>query len=223
PDTQWVYLKGNAVSGNFFVADTLDFGDVVICASDTLTFNVKNLGTIPFKVDSADIFGQDAFNFKILDKFPKTIDTVGKFTIIFENADSERVYTAFLKLFVFINNTTKQVIISLRANPKRFIKFEFPEIDFGFVPIGLTKEVLTGIISFGKQATVSEHFFVLNSGTFSTNLPNNLLIPINSKQEFSTYFTPDREGPIYDTLMAVVNYTECTDSIYLVLKGFGVP
>ncbi len=223
PDTQWVYLKGNAVSGNFFVTDTLDFGDVVICGLDTLIFSITNLGTIPFRVDSAKIFGQDAINFKILDKFPKTIDTIGKFTIIFEDADSERVYTAFLKLFIFINNTTEQATILLRANPRRFIKFEVPEIDFGFVPIGLTKEIVTRIVNFGMQVTISEHFFVSSSNIFSTSLPNNLLVLANSKQEFSVYFIPNSEGPVYDTLIAVVNYPECSDSIKLVLKGFGVP
>lgn len=187
---------------------------------DTLTFEITNLGTIPFRVDSAFIFGPDAINFKIYDKFPKIIDSVEKFTVFFENADSERAYYAFLRLFVFINNTSREATILLRANPKRFVKFEVPEIDFGSVPIGLTKDTVTRIISSGIQAIVSEHFFVSRSNTFSTNLPNSVVI--SNPYEFSILYIPNREGLIYDTLIAVVNYPECSDSIMLVVKGFGV-
>lgn len=223
PDTQWVYLKGRGTSGNFSVTDTIDFGDVVICAFDTLSFKIANLGTIPFKVDSANIFGQDANNFRILDKFPKAVDSVEKFTLIFGSADSERVYTAFLRLYVFINNTSKQATILLIAKPRRFVKFEVSEIDFGFVPIGLNKDISTGIINLGKQVIISEHFFALNSNTFSTDLPSILLVPINSKSDFSVSFSPNREGLVYDTLVALVNYPECNDTIKLVLRGIGVP
>ncbi len=223
PDTQWVYLRGWGTSGNFFVKDTLDFGDLVLCSLDTLIFNVTNLGTIPFRVDSAIIFGFDAANFSILDKFPKVVDSISKFTVVFGSAKTEREYSAYLRLFIFINNTTKQANILLKARPRRFINFEQNTIDFGFVPIGTSKDIKIKISNHGAQVLLQDNFFTTKSGVFSNDLLKNLVVPINVSPDFVLSFSPNGEGVSYDTLIVVVQYTDCRDTIFLYVKGFGVP
>jgi hypothetical protein len=223
PDTQWVYLRGWGTAGNFFVNDTLDFGDIVFCSSDTLSFQMVNLGTIPFKVDSAHIYGQDAFNFSILNTFPVIIDSVGSFIVAFREAKEERVYTAFVRLYVFINNATKPVNVYLRANPKRFINFAKNEIDFGQVPIGISRNLDLVLKNEGIDAILQDYFFKSNTGAFSTDLQKNFLIQKNISPQFNATFTPDREGLIIDTLFAFIQYPDCIDTIFVTLKGIGVP
>lgn len=223
PDTQWVYLRGWGTLGSFFVTDTIDFGDVIICSNDTVTFEITNLGTIPFRIDSSKIIGPDANNFWLISVLPQIVDTVKGFQVVFGNADSEREFIAYLRLYIFINNNTRQTDIVLRAKPKRFVNFELIEIDFGNVPIGITKDSSFAIINYGLQSLMLDYFFASNTSVFSSNLQRNYPLPINSNPSFLISFTPNREGIFEDTLAAIIQYPDCLDTIKLTLKGYGVP
>ncbi|ROL55788.1 hypothetical protein D9V84_10575 [Bacteroidetes/Chlorobi group bacterium Naka2016] len=223
PDTQWVYLRGFGTSGNFSVTDTLDFGDIVFCTSDTLGFKIVNLGTIPFPIDSAVIFGANASNFSLLTKFPIVVDSVNSVVVVFSGANSEEQYRAILRLYVFINNVTKPVDILLLAKPKRFINFEISEIDFGFVPIGSSKDSIIKIRNYGQDCLLSVNFFASRQMVFSSDLQKNLFLARNFEPNMKITFSPNREGVFEDTFYVVVQYPDCVDTIKLLLKGVGVP
>lgn len=223
PDTQWVYLRGKGTSGNFFVADTLDFGDVVFCTSDTLTFSIFNLGTIPFRVDSASIFGTNSNNFLLLDKFPITVDSVYALTVMFNGAKTESDYSAILRLYVFINNNTRAVDILLKARPKKFINFSIKELDFGVVPIGSQKDSSIAIRNFGYDCVLLDNFFFNIPSNFASDLQKNLIVPKNFEPLVKLSFAPPLEGVFEDTFFVVVRYPDCIDTIKLLVRGIGVP
>ncbi|MCX7908993.1 MAG: hypothetical protein N2560_05690 [Ignavibacteria bacterium] len=223
PDTQWVYLRGRGTTGKFYVLDTLDFGEVVFCSSDTISTNIQNLGTIPFRVDSAKVLGKDSSNFFLITQFPFAVDSSRILKIVFYGAKDEREYLAFLRLYVYINNKTQEVNILLKAKPKRFIKFDFSELDFGFVPIGILKDEIVTLRNYGSQTIIKDYFFAKKTTVFSTDLQKNIVVPINLSPQFKVNLKPDKEGSIVDTLFVVVQYPDCLDTIRLVLKGFGVP
>ncbi|MGC9079034.1 MAG: hypothetical protein ACP5I9_09825 [Candidatus Kapaibacteriota bacterium] len=223
PDTQWVYLRGQGTAGSFSVKDTLDFGEIVICSSDTLKFNIVNLGTIPFTIDSARILGADLDNFFLLNTLPQTVDSIRSMSLVFAGAKNEREYKAILRIYIFINNATRQVDIVLKAKPKKFINFEIVELDFGFVPVGLRKDSTVRIRNYGFDCVLVDNFFSQSPSAFLTDLQKKLPIPKSFEPTFQISFTPYNEGAFEDTLRVLVQYPDCIDTISLLVKGFGVP
>ncbi len=223
PDTQWVYLRGWGTAGNYKIPSKLEFRNVLICAFDTLNLPIENLGTIPFKVDSVIIFGNDANNFSVLDKFPLIIDSIRYIKVVFSPSYEERSFSAFLRIYLFINNQTVAFDVELVGSRVRPVKFSVNEIDFGEVRNGKFIDTTVSIVNNNSDVFVSEILPFKLPNIFSTNLSFGTPIPSNSLYEFTLTFRPLDDIDYIDTFMVVIKYFECIDTIKLVVKGKGFP
>ncbi len=224
PDTQFVIVRGIGVGGSFYYPDSLDFGVSSICENDTLEFEIKNLGTIPFRIDSAKIGGNDGVFFRFLSILPVQVDSTVKLRIAFIGNNGVRQYNATLQLFAFINKTTKSVEIPIIAYRQRFIEFETSNVYVGAAGIGMLRDTLTSLINRGKKT--GRIFNILpwrNPPNFSLD---SLKIGDVTLPDFSLnaliIFTPQRTGWIYDTLGVVIQYEDCFDTVYLYVSGVGI-
>ncbi|MCX7879942.1 MAG: choice-of-anchor D domain-containing protein [Ignavibacteria bacterium] len=223
PDTQWVYLKGWGTAGSYSVPNRIDFGNIPICSSDTIRFSVENLGTIRFRIDSSIIIGNDARFFKVQTTFPVLVDSVRELVLIFSGNDGPRRYSATLRLFIFINNSTRFADITLTANRVRFVNFVVSEINFGQVPINSTNILPFVIENTGPASLIRNVLQFNNPLVFSTDLIGNLSLSANSNLTQNVTFKPNREGWFYDTLKVAIQYPDCIDTILLPLRGYGLP
>ncbi|ROL57961.1 choice-of-anchor D domain-containing protein [Bacteroidetes/Chlorobi group bacterium MS-B_bin-24] len=223
PDTQWVYLRGWGTEGSFKIPSKLDFGDILICSIDTLLLPVENLGTIPFRIDSVSISGADSKNFIVLDKFPVSVDSILYLKVVFLPDGIEKIYSATLRIYLFINNRTITYDVTLIGNRVRLVKFSPLEVDFGTVPIGFFRDTSVNIVNRNSDVVVSEIFPFSNPSVFLTNLSWNTFIPSDSFFTFTASFKPDKEGEIRDTFKIVIKYPECLDTILLFVRGYGFP
>lgn len=224
PDTQYVIVRGVGVSGSFYYPDTLDFGTSSICEIDTLEFEIKNLGTIPFRVDSAKIVGSDGKYFRVVSPLPVQVDSTIKLLVVFAGSDGERQYNATLQIFAFINKGTKSVEIPIIGYRKRFIEFNVREVYVGIAGIGMFRDTLVYINNTGKeQGVVSDILPWRNPPNFSLDSLEigNVIFPNDSVGGLIT-FTPRQTGWIYDTLGVIIRYQDCYDTVYLYVYGYGI-
>lgn len=224
PDTQYVIVRGVGVGGSFYYPDTLDFGTSSICEYDSLEFEIKNLGTIPFRIDSAKIVDDDGKFFRFVSILPVQVDSTIKLLVVFSGNDGERQYNATLRLFAFINKDTKSVEIPIIAYRKRFVEFSTREVYIGVGAIGMSRDTLVYISNNGKEQRMV--FGILpwrNPPNFSLDSLQigDVILNGDSTGALIT-FTPQRTGWIYDTLGVVIEYRDCFDTIYLYVYGFGV-
>lgn len=223
PDTQFIYVRGVGVGGDFAFPDTFNFGTVSICSNDTVVIPIRNLGTIPFTIDSATISGPDAVYYEILSIFPMTVDSIVYIKIVSYGSNIEREYNATLDLFVFINKSTQKAEIVLRTFRKRFINFDPTMVDIGMVQLFASFDTLSVIKNNSSNfGFITDYYGFDSRSPFGViNLSRGVAIPPTSEINFTIRFSPMFLGNISDTLFVLVQYPDCIDTIALVVQGFG--
>ncbi|MGQ9819454.1 MAG: Ig-like domain-containing protein [Candidatus Kapaibacteriales bacterium] len=224
PDTQFIFVRGVGVEGDFSYPDTIDFGTVSICSNDTLTFPIHNLGTIPFSIDSVSITGKYAAYYEVLTNFPIVVDSTAKISIVSIGGNEAREFFAELNIYVYINNSTRHVKIPLRTNRTRFVYFNPKTINIGMVQLLSEFNTSTTIQNNSAYAVfiIDYYGFDSNSSFQVIDLNIGSAISATSSTSFTIKTIPKFIGSILDTLFVVVKYPDCLDTIQLVVQSFGV-
>lgn len=223
PDTQYIIVRGIGIEGDFSYPETIDFGTVSICSNDTLKFSLRNLGTIPFSIDSVSISGVDAPYYKVLTNFPIVVDSTVDNVVVSIGGNEEREYLALLNIFVFINKSTHHITIPLRTLRTRFVDFIPKRINTGLIQLFTSFDTTTFIQNSSPYVVYINDYYGFDSNSSFQVVDLNIGAVITPG--LSTLFTirtlPESIGAISDTLFVVVRYPDCLDTIELVVQSFG--
>lgn len=222
-DTQYIYVRGTGISGNFSYLDTLDFGIVPICSDDTLSLEVLNLGTIPFTIDSVLILGPDSDYFAISSTLPVLVDSLARLNIVSFGGSIEKEYLAKLNLYVFINKTTQIASITLKVFRKRYINFASNKLDLGIVQLNTAFDTLFILNNEWANVAFINDFYGFDSDSpFEIfDLVKGTAIVPSSSLNFTIKFFPKNTGFVSDTLSLLIQYPNCIDTINLLVQGYG--
>ncbi len=228
PDTQYIVVRGRGVSGDFAYPDKLDFGEVGICDIDTIQFDITNLGTIPFRLDSARIVGTDSIYFFLDHRFIIIVDSAVKLRLIFYPGGGKKSYNATLVIYAFINNATREVRIPVTASRVRKVDFVPSEYDFGICCLGLVYQSRDSAIviknndnKFARIESISS-----SNNSFQVITPTApQVVMANDRAFVLIQYVPKDLGMQTDTIKVALIFDvagrQCYDTIALLVKGFG--
>ncbi len=190
-----------SVTGKFD-PNTLDFGDVPVGMSRTLSASLKNTGTPIFSIDSVEVpqsFTLPGLKASLMGKEIEPGGMMGLDVAFLSMAEGE--VTGDL---VIISGTTR-VTLKVRANGVQLrvpvLSLEPAALDFGSVEVGSEQRLNARIHNMGNATGVIERV-ELASGTMEFKLegPTVFEIAEGTSRDVTIVFTPSVQGPRNDRM-----------------------
>ncbi|MFP4368247.1 MAG: choice-of-anchor D domain-containing protein [Candidatus Kapaibacterium sp.] len=229
--------RWNAVSSEITIPDSLNFGLISSCDTDTLEFSIENNSQAPFIITGVlSIAGQDGtlFSLEELDPViaPDTVSpgTERRMRVVFDpRSSTDGFKEAYITIPLYINGEARDTTIALSGERSTGILAAPNPFDFGDVIVSVTE---SGTIVLENTGDWNIEIISVTGPALpefdmtGSPSPELILIP-GETTEIDVDFTPSDVTSYTDEIVVELSvkgvYNDCPGEIRIQLEGNGTP